>query len=111
MSFQECGAASISKFNEDLAAVLPIPATFYQSALFKAINGAHHCCGVNSQATGDAANSTWISVGALASLNQSHNHKLRRAKPLLVRMLESHPHNFAQVREDYKKTFNLLIEQ
>src|SRR5947209_17593141 len=109
MSFQECGAACISKFNEDLAAILPIPTTFYQFALFKAINGAHHCCGVNSQAAGDATDSTKFSISSLASLNQSHDHKLRRAIPLLLHMLESHSHSFTQVRANSIKPFNVLI--
>jgi hypothetical protein len=111
MGFQECSAARVRKFNENLAAVLSIPAAFYQSPFFEAIDSAYNCCGVDSQASCDSADSTGFSISGLASLNQAHYHKLRCAKSLLMRVLEAGSHNFAQVREDSNKPFNLLIEQ
>jgi hypothetical protein len=108
MRFQASRAASISKFNEDLAPVLAVPPAFYQSPFFEAVNSANHRRRVNSQKPGNAADGTGFSV-YLGFVNQAQDHKLGHAKSVLVRMLEACPHHFAQVRERSTKSFYLLV--
>src|SRR6266702_4341848 len=108
MRFQASRAARISKFNEDLAPVLAASPAFYQSPFFEAINSANHGRRINSQLPSNAADGAGFS-DSLGMVNQAQDDKLGRAKPVLVRMFETYPHHFAQVREGSSKSFYLLV--
>src|SRR5689334_8303241 len=98
MRFHASRAACISKFNKDLSPVFAASLAFYQSPIFEAVNSANHRRRVYSQMSSDATDRAGFS-GNLSSINQAQDDKLGRAKPVLVRMLETHSHDFAQVRE------------
>ena len=78
MGFLSSSATCIGKFNEDLSPVFKAPPTFYQPSFFKAINSANHCCGVNIQIPGYAANGTGL-PGTLGFANQTQDNKLSGA--------------------------------
>src|SRR6516225_5290021 len=106
--FMSSSAAGIGELNEDLSPVFAAAPAFYQSPFFEAINSANHGCRVDTQMTGNAANSAGF-PGSLGFFNQAQDDKLGCAKPVLVSVLESCAQHFAQVQECSSKLFYLLI--
>ena len=91
-------AARSGKFHEDLPPVFVAAPTLYQSPFLQAVNSANHSRRVNTQMSSNTTDGAGLS-SSLSFANQPQNDELGHAKAMLVRMLESHTENSAQVQE------------
>src|ERR1700694_525278 len=87
--------SGFGKVDKDLAAILLITLARNESALFKAIDGAHHRRGIEPQFCRDRADGIWFALSRF--FDQTYHHKMRRAEPVLVRVFEARAQHLAQI--------------